>query len=81
MEGLLKYIFIHIIAIACVFYVLKLREDIDQLQSEFNDFKRNYFDHFHCRDDGKVITGPPGVYSESSERMCLPRFPGIEKIK
>lgn len=77
MEGLAKYIFIHIIAIACVFYVLKLREDMDQLRSEFDNFKRTYFDHFHCRDD-KVVSGPPGIYSESSERICPIRFPGVE---
>lgn len=71
MQGLLKYIFIHIVVLFCVFYVLKLRDDVDTLSARFNDFKRN---HFHCFKD-KVVTGPPGVYSSATLAICS-GYPG-----
>lgn len=47
MEGLCRYIFIHIFAITCVIYIVRLREDIDTLKFELREIKgelRNQID-------------------------------------
>jgi hypothetical protein len=36
-EGLCRYIFIHIFAITCVIYIVRLREDIDTLKGELRN--------------------------------------------